>query len=397
MTDAKLKVAYLCDQSPMENWTYSGGNARLLRLVEKHIGPTTILSQKWHNVEFVRQALMRMPEAVMMRAQWRSHVFLSRLIAREIENELARDRYDVLFCPYSFHSLLNIRPPYPIVTVHSSDATPTAYKNSPVGAHFGSFFAPSRWLDPLVLKAEKKVFRSTDLLLWPSEWLKTEADALYGLSDEQSHWIPWGANAEPQQREHLNFDLTIEKATVQLLLVGRDWIAKGGPLTVAVLDELTNRGFKAHLSVVGCEPPEEDRRSNMTVVGYLDRNKQSDKAQFEQLMLSSHFLLMPSYESYGFAFAEASAYAMPSLVLRVGGVPIVDGINGHALPENATAAEFADRIQSYISGQADYQQLRRTSRQYFEERLNWDAWGRAASALIADKVEKNRTANSAAA
>jgi glycosyltransferase involved in cell wall biosynthesis len=102
------------------------------------------------------------------------------------------------------------------------------------------------------------------------------------------------------------------------------------------------------------------------------------------LLAQAHFLVQPSFESYGFAFCEASAYGLPSLGLRIGGVPIVEGVNGHALPAGSTAQDFTRLIKTYLDAPDDYARLRETARTEFEEHLNWDAWGRRVKARLRD-------------
>jgi glycosyltransferase involved in cell wall biosynthesis len=213
---------------------------------------------------------------------------------------------------------------------------------------------------------------------------------MYGLGETQSLHVPWGANIETPDRESLVLSQSL-KGQIRLLLIGRDWFAKGGPLVVEVLDHLLSVGIDAHLTVVGCVPPDEYRREQMTVHAYLRKDDPAEREIFESLLRNAHFFIMPSFESYGFAFAEASAYGLPSLALRIGGVPIQDGVNGHALPRTATKEDFAGKILFYRQNEESYSKLRASSRQLFEGQLNWDAWGRKVSELVAERLNAKRT------
>jgi len=79
---------------------------------------------------------------------------------------------------------------------------------------------------------------------------------------------------------------------------------------------------------------------------------------------------------------EASAHGLPSLCLRVGGGPVRDGINGHALPPGATVADFAACIARYVDDLDTYAKLRRSSRQEYMTRLNWASWGETVRAQL---------------
>jgi glycosyltransferase involved in cell wall biosynthesis len=390
MAGRKLKIAYLCDRSPEEGWSYSGGNTRIYDSLSKHVDEVVVLENRWGRADWVRRALNAGPEAINLRAGWRLRLLLSKIIARSVQEQLSGQDFDVLFCPYSLHALGNLLPQPNLLTVFTSDATQTVYRQSEIGAFYGSYWSVSRILDPLIFEAERKILTSTDVILWPSDWLKERADAMYGLGETQSLHVPWGANIETPDRESLVLSQSL-KGQIRLLLIGRDWFAKGGPLVVEVLDHLLSVGIDAHLTVVGCVPPDEYRREQMTVHAYLRKDDPAEREIFESLLRNAHFFIMPSFESYGFAFAEASAYGLPSLALRIGGVPIQDGVNGHALPRTATKEDFAGKILFYRQNEESYSKLRASSRQLFEGQLNWDAWGRKVSELVAERLNAKRT------
>lgn len=389
MAGQRLRIAYLCDHSPAQGWSYSGGNTRIYDSLTEHVGDVVVLDNGWGRADWVRRTLGAGPEAINLRAGWRLRLLLSKIIAQSVQKQLDQQNFDVLFCPYSLHALGNLVPQKNLLTVFTTDATQTVYRQSEIGAFFGSFWSVSRYLDPLIFEAERKILTGTDLNLWPSEWLKERADAVYGLADTQSLHVPWGANITTPDRESLVMSPSL-KGEIRLLLIGRDWFAKGGPLVVEVLDHLLSLGIDAHLTVVGCVPPDEFRREQMTVHAYLRKDNPAERDTFESLLRNAHFFIMPSFESYGFAFAEASAYGLPSLALRIGGIPIRDGVNGHALPRTATKEDFAAKILFYAQNEESYFRLRVSSRQLFEDELNWDAWGRKVSSLIAEKLDARR-------
>ena len=383
-SDRRLKIAYLCDFDPRDPTLYSGGNARMLAALETHAGEVTVLPQDWGLAEPLRRAVLAAPEAFSIRARWRLHLMLSRLISRRVRKGLATDRFDVLFGAYSFHSLHRLRLPYPMVTAYSSDATPTTYKQSVVGQSFGSWFSPARVMDPLIEAAERRTFRGLDLALWPSDWLTGAVNARYGLPPDRSLTVSWGANV-PDPGTASTAALT-QGGPVDILLVGRDWTAKGGWTTAATVAALRDRGVDARLTVIGCTPPPEIGRDGLTVHPYLDKSKPEDLRIFHDCFRRAHFLLMPSMESYGFAFCEASAYGLPSLCLDVGGIPVWNGINGDALPPAAGPEEFAQVIQGYMDTPERHAALRISARQVYEDRLNWDSWGRTVAGLLRDAV-----------
>lgn len=372
-----LKIAYLCDISPVHKQPYSGGNARIFQALKDQNCDVDILPNTWGLVEPIRQMIYNLPEGTNLRLRWRLHLLMAKIIARSVHNELAKRPYDVLFGAYSFQSMSQIKPPPHILTAYTADATPTVYKRSEIGRSFGSSKLATHVLDPLTLRAERDIFRSIDLLLWPSEWLKSGADALYDLHPNQSMVIPWGANIDPLPAPQGTPEFN-SSAPIHLLVVARDWWAKGGPIAFDTMMDLRARGLDVRLTVIGTTPPAHHTNEYVTSLGPLDKSNPGEMAKFTAAFQRSHFLVMPSFESWGFAFCEAAAYGLPSLCLRMGGVPVRNNINGFALEVGVESGNFANIIMALSQSPARYAKLRETTRNEYETTLNWDVWAKSA-------------------
>lgn len=69
-------------------------------------------------------------------------------------------------------------------------------------------------------------------------------------------------------------------------------------------------------------------------------------------------------------------------------MPVREGVNGHAIPaEGDSVAAFTMLISGYLQDPAAYVRLRATSRQEYETRLNWRAWGHT----VRDRIIAART------
>lgn len=380
-----MKIAYLCDISPEHSQPYSGGNARIYQALKDHVGEVDILPQGWGAAEPLRRAIYALPDGANLRVRWRMHLLLSKIISRSVTRALGARDYDVVFGAYSFQSLAALKTPYPMLKAFTADASFTVYKRSEVGQSFGSSWASRQLLDPLTLLAERKVYKSLDLALWPSDWLKQEADALYGLSPAQSVVVPWGANIDAPEREETPLAIS-RKAPVSLLVVGRDWFAKGGPIAFETMQHLRAKGINAQLTVIGTTPPHFHRNKHVMVLPSLNKAVPAEKAQFDAAFRAAHFLIQPSFESWGFAFCEAAAYGLPSLCLAVGGVPVRNGVSGHALSRGAGVKDFATVVEQYLDKPQRYANLRQTARKDFETRLNWDTWGKTVEKLFTSRL-----------
>ncbi|MDU8926215.1 glycosyltransferase family 4 protein [Alisedimentitalea sp. MJ-SS2] len=385
---ARLKIAYLCDISPEHALPYSGGNARIFNALSEY-ADVTILPHSWGLAEPVRRAIYAMSDAAQLRLRWRMHLALARVISAPINRELAQGGYDAVFCAYSFQSLSRIAPPPGMVSVFTSDATPTVYKRSEIGQSFGSSWISRHLFDPLTLRAERRIFSALDLMLCPSPWLKREAEALYDLPEGAAYVLPWGANIDDPGPPPAAPPIS-RNDPLNLLVIGRDWFAKGGPLAFDTMKDLRARGFDARLTVIGATPPEFHRNEHVAPLGMLDKSDSDQVAELNAALAGAHFLIQPSFESYGFAFCEAAAHGLPSLCLDVGGVPVQDGVSGHPLPSGSGPADFAETVIRYLDDPAAYARLRSSSRAAFDSTLNWQAWAQRTIALIEHKLSKTK-------
>ncbi|MWD30007.1 glycosyltransferase, partial [Aquicoccus sp. SCR17] len=190
----RLRIAYLCDRDPNDPNLYSGGNRRIRDALQAHAGEVTVLPQDWGALDWLRRGVEALPDALSIRLRWRLHFALAPLIARRVNRELERRPPDIVFGAYALHALAGIRPPPGTLTVFTSDATPTTYRQSEIGESFGSFLSASRLLDPALTRAEARALARADLLLWPTSWLDRAARAAYALPEGGTRVIPWGAN-----------------------------------------------------------------------------------------------------------------------------------------------------------------------------------------------------------
>jgi glycosyltransferase involved in cell wall biosynthesis len=63
-----------------------------------------------------------------------------------------------------------------------------------------------------------------------------------------------------------------------------------------------------------------------------------------------------------------------------------EGVNGFLFPLDARGDRYAARIAEVFSDEVRYQQLRNSSREQYETRLNWDAWGQRMNEILAKAV-----------
>ena len=83
-------------------------------------------------------------------------------------------------------------------------------------------------------------------------------------------------------------------------------------------------------------------------------------------------------------FCEANAYGLPAITTDTGGIPgvVEEGKNGFMLPLDARGDQYANLIRKLYEDEEKYYQLVKSSRGTFEDKLNWDSWGRRVSEYI---------------
>jgi glycosyltransferase involved in cell wall biosynthesis len=158
---------------------------------------------------------------------------------------------------------------------------------------------------------------------------------------------------------------------------------KRGDFAIEIATEMVRAGIQTHLTLLGTKPPRA-LPAHVTYGGFLDKSQPQDRERFAVLMRAAHyFVLAPVAECTPIAFAEASAFGVPSITGDIGGITsmVRHGRNGWVLPPSASPSDYADTLARNFSGGAAYRALAETSRSEYEDRLNW---GTATGRLLAE-------------
>lgn len=159
-----------------------------------------------------------------------------------------------------------------------------------------------------------------------------------------------------------------------------EWERKGGDIALAAFRLLQQKALNPVLHIIGCIPPHDlSKESAIINIPFLDKNKPEDFKQLHNIFLQTDFLILPTRaECAGIVFCETSAYGIPSITTNTGGVTtyVKKRINGFALPIESGGKEYAVIIEGLCRNRSETQLLKKSSRNQFEEVLNWDNWGR---------------------
>ena len=289
--------------------------------------------------------------------------------SRQLEKELINRKVDLLYMPAAPQLLAYTHLQVP--TIFMTDAT-----FQQIQGYYDTWqhFSPSNIRQGIEL--DQFAFQKATHCMLASDWCKQSAINDYGLSKEKISVVPLGANLDfiPAKEE-----LNVDGNSCRLLFLAVEWERKGGAIALETFYQLRKKGINATLHIIGCVPPVAIKDAAISVIPYLNKNNPNEFQQLHQILLQTNFLLLPTRaEAAGVVFCEASAYGIPSITTNTGGVTtyVREDVNGFALPLDAGAELYAEKIASLYNDITAYKSLCTSSRELYEQELNWNAWGK---------------------
>ena len=377
----RLKIGYISAKNPLNRRLWSGIPYYMFKMLEKHCGDVTYLGEVNTPLMFLGKATNGILSLIKKRYNYGHCKLLASIYKKEIERQLHGKQFDILFTQATTESAF-LKTDIPIVL--ATDATLSGLVN--YYAYYSNFL---KFSVRESLQVEGAAFKNSTLLLLSSEWAAKHAVENYNVPADKVKVLNLGANLEniPDRRDVLSRKKNNEKC--KLLFIGVEWERKGGPIAFDTLIELRRLGVNAELTICGVIPPKQYKHEHMKYLPYLDKKDPNTQNIMRELYLDADFFLLPTRaESYGIVFSEASAFGLPIISTNTGGVPtvVVTGINGYLLSLEATAKEYADTIVSLYNDRVGYEQLRISARDFFEQKLNWDVWGKNVRKHIYDTI-----------
>jgi hypothetical protein len=228
------------------------------------------------------------------------------------------------------------------------------------------------------------------LAAYCSEWAASSAIHDYGTDPAKVMLLAFGANltADPDDGWLAASISARPRDECRLAFLGVDWIQKGGDRTLAIAERLTAGGLPTRITVIGPPSATVTESPLIEYAGFIDKRTPEGLAEFSRLLARSHFMCLPTRtDCCPISICEASAYALPTISTRIGGVGsvVLEGRNGLLFDEPFSTDSAADAIASHMAAYDErYLPLARSSANEYRTRLNWDT----SAGLLVDRLSQ---------
>lgn len=386
----RLKIAFVTAIDAQDKRSWSGIFYYTAQALQKHCGDVYYIGPK-HAPEIAsKQAFSKQLQGLLKKFLRRYfvydyHISVARKFAKAADQKLAEHSFDVIVSPTSITEVSFLETDIPIVLVE--DATFALLLN-----YYPQYTNLLKRTVRQLHTVTGRAIHKASALVYSSAWAAQSAIDDYHADPQNVHVVPMGANFDNAPPKDI-IQQKKKSDRCRLLFVGVDWQRKGGEIAFETLLKLEEMGIQAELIICGCVPPDTFSHERMRVIPFLNKNDEKQYKEFEQLYITSDFLLLPTRnECYGIVFCEANAFGLPAITTNTGGVSEVvrDGENGFVLPLSAGGTEYAEVIAKIYRDDQRYAELVRSSRAAFDDRLNWDTWGVTVQHLIAQILERHQ-------
>jgi glycosyltransferase involved in cell wall biosynthesis len=294
----------------------------------------------------------------------------AKYFSRQLRKDLKKRPVDVLFVSASSQLIAYVETDIPIV--YMTDAT-----FQQLQGYYTSFSNLAAYNVKQGIALDKKAFEKAAHCMLASDWCQQSAITNYGIQPQKISVVPCGANLDNPPAAIPVAENSADSC--RLLFLGVEWERKGGDIALDTFYKLKSKGIAVQLHIIGCVPPHDiSGEAGIIHIPFLDKSKEEDFIKLQEIFLQTDFLLLPTRaECAGIVFCEASAYGIPSVTTDTGGVTtyVKNEVNGFALPPEANGETYANVIARLFSDKDEMARLKKSSRQYYEEKLNWNAWG----------------------
>lgn len=367
-----IKIAYLSSNDPTDKKVWSGTHYSIYSTLNKHVGTVIPLGPYEPKMAtFIGKVLTGLAQKILNRRyNYRHSKLLAKAYGRYFNSRLNQQHFDVIVAPAASCELAYVKTKIPIIYI--SDATIKLSLN-----YHKALTGLLSLSEKETKTIEKMALDKCTQLVVSSDWAYQSLIKDYGYPTHKVKTLPFGANMEnlPGRQDVLEKK---ENHQLKLLFVGVYWESKGGEIAYNCLVELLKLGIEATLTIVGCVPPEQFKHPKINVIPFINKNSNEGLQKLYSIFMEHDFLILPTrFDCTPIVICEASAFGLPALVAKTGGVAghLKEGKNGYLIDFNDKGKGYADKIVSIINNKTEFEALKKSTREEFEKQLNWDNYG----------------------
>lgn len=369
MLKSPIKIAYLSSENPDDKRVWSGTHYSIFKSLNT-LGKVTVLGPYQPKVALTIGKIINQLALLLLkkRFDYRHSFLVSKAYGRHFSRTLKHLDIDLIVAPAASAEIAFLRTGIPVYYI--TDGT------------FDGCLNYHKALTNLLKfnikqghRIEKMAIEKSKYVIVSSEWAAGSVKNDYGSPEEKIRVIPFGANFE---RTPLSGELSLAAPTEwKLLFVGVYWESKGGQIAFNAFKLLYDKGYPVTLTVLGTIPPAEVTHPKLKVIPFIDKNSTEGQKILSEIYKAHHFLLLPTrFDCTPIVINEASAFGIPSLVAKSGGVAghLKESENGYLIAYEDTGKAYAEKIEMLIKSPEKYLELRKESRNLYEHFLNWGHW-----------------------
>lgn len=365
-------IAYITVSDPRNKHAWSGTNHYIWKALEKRFGTIDLLGPDEPKfITFICKIIHGISLYVFgKRFNYRDSTIYAKACGRLFGKKIKQRNYDLIVSPAGIAYVAYLKTSIPVVFIGDRIIA------NALGYHtiISNLW---KWSEKQSLKTEETALKRSALNILSSHWAADYAIQYYHLKKETTIVLPFGANMDNVPSAEYVFKHKQTPKTCKLLLVGTYWKNKGADIAVNALNELLAQGIDAELTIVGCQPDGPFSHPKVTIIPFLNKNTDEGLQKLEALFLTHSFFILPTrFDCTPIVFCESSAYALPVLSSNTGGVAghIKEGINGYLIPYEDQGKAYSEKIMELYNNPEKYQSLCQTTRQLYDQELNWDTW-----------------------
>jgi glycosyltransferase involved in cell wall biosynthesis len=364
---AELSFAFVSSENPRNKRVWSGTLYTIYKQLMR-CGEVEVLGP--HKPQ-LRLFMMRAANQLFLlfgkRLSYRHSSFISKAYGNFFRKQLQGKHYDYIVAPAASAEIAFLTTDIPIIYITDGTFAGCLNYHKSLTNLTGHSLSEGNLVERLAISKSYKVIVS-------SYWAHRSVVSDYNAPADKVHVIPYGANFDKLPDVYTPAPFT---GHLRLLFVGVYWQSKGGDIAWRAFSLLREKGLDVSLTIVGCIPPPHVKDEKLNVIPFIDKNAPEGMDQLAAIYKKHHILLLPTrFDCTPIAINEASAFGIPSLVARTGGVEghLKQGENGYLFDYDDKGEGYATCIEELMRAPERFTQLQASSRKCYENLLNWDHW-----------------------